>query len=156
MYVRWQPCRTAFRVRRYRGTPAAGYAILVESARIDGKPRQRHIAYLGTVHSKPDVNYRAWWWHHMTAKLDRLGNVIPPDQRPRIDAALAKRVPLVTAAEVTAFDLAYQKEMREDGLSEGSRGCYLNWPEGTEGVPPRPQFEKREPWANVIAALGGE
>jgi hypothetical protein len=29
----------------------------------------------------------------MTAKLDALGNVIPADQRPRIEAALAKKVP---------------------------------------------------------------
>jgi hypothetical protein len=36
------------------------------------------------------------------------------------------------------------------------RGCYLRRPEGTGGVPPRPQFEEEEPFANVNAAVRGE
>jgi hypothetical protein len=45
-----------------------------------------------------DLHYRAWWWHRMTTKLDALGNVIPADQRPRIEAALAEKVPKVARA----------------------------------------------------------
>ena len=85
----------------------------------------------------------------MTAKLDALGNVIPADQRPRIEAALAKKVPKVSAAEVTAFDLVYQEKFRAEHGE--CRGCYLSWPEGTEGVPPRPQFED-DGFAGVLAA----
>lgn len=157
MFVRWQyPCdRKRSMARHYWEAKAFRYAVLVESARIDGKPRQRHVAYLGDVlHlNDQDVHYRAWWWHRMTAKLDQLGNVIPPDQRPRIEAVLAKAVAPVTAAEVTKFDLDYQHKMRvEAGFNEGPV-CYPDWPEGTEGVPPRPKFEKRERFANVIAAV---
>jgi hypothetical protein len=57
----------------------------------------------------------------MTAKLDALGNVIPADQRPRIEAALAKKVPRVTAAGVTAFDLVYQEKFRAEHGE--CRGC---------------------------------
>jgi hypothetical protein len=60
------------------------YGVLVESVRVNGKPRQRHVAYLGSYHSGPDgilphwrngpdLHYRVWWW------LDALGNVIPTD-----------------------------------------------------------------------------
>jgi hypothetical protein len=56
----------------------------------------------------------------MNAKLDALGNVIPADQRPRIEAALAKKVPKVSAAEITAFDLVYQEKFRaEHGRNQG-------------------------------------
>jgi hypothetical protein len=60
----------------------------------------------------------------MTTKLDALGNVIPADQRPRIEAALAKKVPKVSAAEITAFDLVYQEKFRAE-YGE-CRGCYLS------------------------------
>jgi hypothetical protein len=75
---------------------AAGYVVLVESVKgADGKPRQRHIAYLGSVRREEEQNdrYRALWWQHMSAKLDSLGNRIPHDERPRIEAALAMKVP---------------------------------------------------------------
>jgi hypothetical protein len=80
----------------------------------------------------------------MTTKFDVLGHVIPADQRPRIEAALAKKVPKVSAAEITAFDLVYQEKFRAEH-GECSN-CYLRWPEGTEGVPPRPQFEDAGRW----------
>jgi hypothetical protein len=164
MYVRWQWVgdrkRQGDRYFCRRGY-ADVYAILVESVRVDGKPRQRHVAYLGSVRFDRDrqqatsPHYRAWWWHDVAAKLAKLGNVIPLDQHPRIEAALAKRVPPVTdAAEVTACDLAHQVETRAE-YGE-CRGCYLKWPEGTEGVPPRPHFQEQEPWANLIAAVQGK
>jgi hypothetical protein len=153
MYVRWQRANDRQGGGYYRGG-ASAYAVLVESTRVDGKPHQQHVAYLGSVDHKPNVNSRAWWWHDMTAKLDRLGNRLPSDQRSKIEAALAKRVPPVTTAEVTAFDLAHQKEIRTK-FGE-CRNCYYSWPSGTDGVPPRPHFEEQKPWANVIAAVRGE
>jgi hypothetical protein len=89
----------------------------------------------------------------MIAKLDALGNVVPADQRPRIEAALAEKVPKVSAAEINAFDLVYQEKFRTEHGE--CRGCYLSRPEGTEGVPPRPQF-KDDGFAGVLAAARGE
>ena len=107
------------------------------------------------MHTKHDVHYRAWWWHNITAKLDRLGNRISSDDRPRIEAALAKYVkPGVTAKEVKAFDLKHQKRIRAEHGE--CRWCYINWPPGQAGVPPRPQFDDENPeerWANTIAAV---
>jgi hypothetical protein len=168
MYVRWQRRderrRTTIRFV-YMVPTADEYAVLVESVRVNGEPRQRHVAYLGSYdddprdfiplhwRNGPDLHYRVWWWHRMTTKLDALGNVIPADQRPRIEAALAKKVPKVSAAEITAFDQVYQEKFRAE---QGEcRGCYLSWPEGTEGVPPRPEFEC-DGFARVLAAARGE
>jgi hypothetical protein len=57
------------------------------------------------------------------------------------------------AAEITAFDLVYQEKFRAEHGE--CRGCYLSWPEGTEGVPPRPQFED-DRFAGVLAAVRGQ
>ena len=157
MFVRWQwwGQRRRNSVRQYRSkTPADAYAVLIESVRVDGKARQRHVAYLGGYHRDHDVHYRSWWWHRMTATLDRLGNRIKPADRPRIEAALAKKVRPVTPDEIPAFDLAHQQKMRAD-YGE-CRGCYLAWPPGTEGLPPRPHFEAASAWYNTLAAIRGE
>jgi hypothetical protein len=142
MYVRWRRLGGRRRVERcYWNIPIVAHALVVESVSVNGKSRQRHIAYLGGFHhhSAQDVSYRAWWWHRMSAKLDALGKRIPPDQRPRIEAMLAEKVRPVTAEEVTAFDLAHQAQIRAQ-VGE-CRACYLQWPEGTAGVPPRPHAE---------------
>jgi hypothetical protein len=154
MYVRWRRVtqRRQHVERCSWNMPAAAHVLLVESVSVDGKPRQRHVAYLGVFHnhSEQDVNYRAWWWHRMSAKLDALGKRIPPDQRPHIEAILAEKVRPVTAEEVTALDLTHQAEIR--ALLGQPRGCDLHWPEGTAGVPPRPHSENRE-LAAAIAAV---
>ena len=167
MYIRWQWCHERKRKTSrtvWREPVAQRRAILVESVRVDGKPKQRHIAYLGSVSHQivgdqcrtyPSVYYRAWWWHHVNAKLDRLGNRVPSDDRRRIEAVLAKEVPPVTAEEVTACDLQHQHEWRVEREYGECPGCYLDWPEGQAGVPPRPHFDERERFANVLAAVAG-
>ncbi len=76
-------------------------AVLVESHRINGKPRQKHIAYLGgfpeSALSIP--HQRGYFWIHIREKLDRMGNRITADQRANIERKIAERVPPLTAAE---------------------------------------------------------
>ena len=52
MYVRWQRRderrRTTIRFV-YMVPTADEYAVLVESVRVNGEPRQRHVAYLGST-----------------------------------------------------------------------------------------------------------
>ena len=158
MYVRWQ---LVF--------PKCPTAVLVESARVNGKPRQRHIAYLGKVdHRAMDdknylarrgiagygAHYRAWWWYRISKKLDALANRVLPDDRRKVEAALAREVPRPTAEEVATYDLRCQADMRSEHGE--CPGCYLGWPEGLAGVPPRPpKPPESERWANVIAAITG-
>jgi hypothetical protein len=127
-----------------------------KSPGVDGTPKQRHIAYLGSFDYEQDAHYRAWWWHRMNAKLNALGNRIPADDRPRIEPALVEKVPKVTADEVTAYDLQHQHKRRVELELGECRACYLDWPEGQAGVPPRPEFPEvpeTERWANVLAAV---
>jgi hypothetical protein len=135
--------------------PDDAYAILVEGKRINGKPRQRHVAYLGLVRLKPEYSphYRAWWWRRMNAKLDRLATVLTPADRTKIDAALAVKVPKVSPEEIIAYDREYTQHMHTTrNVPLDKPGCYLEWPKGTEGLPPRPEF-KKEPFAGPIAAI---
>jgi hypothetical protein len=57
------------------------------------------------------VQYRAWWWQQVTKKLDRLGNRVSADDRRKIEAALAKQVPPVTAEQMTALEQQKQKPL---------------------------------------------
>jgi hypothetical protein len=78
---------------------------LAESVRIEGRPRQRHIAFLGSIkiglewNRDVDTAQRSGFWHHARAVLDRLGNRITLDQRAKIEAALAARVKPLTPEE---------------------------------------------------------
>jgi hypothetical protein len=94
MYVRWQS-------RKRRSKPWEGKqrwvlhwrAILVESKRIDGRPRQIHVAYLvGFIrHHLKRGPGRVRLWERIERRLDKLGKRISDDDRKRIVAALAKK-----------------------------------------------------------------
>jgi hypothetical protein len=118
MFVRWQwwGDRRRGSERRYCRDIADAHAILVESTRVDGKPRQRHVAYLGSVHNvyrEQTPYYRAKFWQHMRAKLDSLHNRISSADRRKIEAALAEKVPPLPADEAAAI-------LRKGGKSKSS------------------------------------
>jgi hypothetical protein len=80
-------------------------AILVESVRIDGKPRQKHVAYLGSFSDRQAKlpAQRVYTWEHMLERLDRLSNRITPRDRKKIEAAIASKLgPRPTKRERTA------------------------------------------------------
>src|SRR6516165_10277451 len=114
MFVRWQS--------RKRGSPAFGTvmrlrgrvvradtrkldvhwtAILVEASRVDGKPKQEHIAYLGgiTESAIEILPQRCYFWDEVTERLNKLSDRITPEERLRIESAIAERVPLPTGSE---------------------------------------------------------
>ncbi len=76
-------------------------AVLVESRRIDGKPRQQTVAYLGSIREGL-VNLairRGYFWRDVTQILDGLGKRVSRDDRAKIEGRIAERVPALTAAE---------------------------------------------------------
>jgi hypothetical protein len=111
MFVRWKR-----RPMSRRGTPTgekALSAVLVESVRVDGRPRQRIISHLGTIqeHGLPHFWHQVDFWKAATLKLDGAG--LTPDERSAIEAALAKVVPVpdrwqeaVAAAELRRLERA--------------------------------------------------
>ncbi len=77
-------------------------AILVESYRENGKPRQRHIAYLGgiTESGAAIVNQRGFFWVDVMEKLDRMPNRLSEVERATIEAKIAEKVPPLTETEI--------------------------------------------------------
>jgi hypothetical protein len=93
MFVRWQEYRSraqSSRVRAFRKKhgPHRLRAILVETVRIDGEPRQRYLAYLGSVQA--DRRDRPRFWYDVTRKLEQCR--LSREERKQIMSAIAKKV----------------------------------------------------------------
>jgi hypothetical protein len=95
MYIRWQSRKRQSREFGH-GKPGDTHwrAILVENVRIDGKPTQRHIAYLAgftesAVASPPQQRYL---WERIEQQLARLHNRLSPEDRKRVVAMLVKKI----------------------------------------------------------------
>lgn len=86
MFVRWQ------------GKGTRWSAILVESQRVNGKVRQQHLAYLGSIDEtqrRKDVPLLRFWGKAWRV-LDRLDNRMSAIERERIERSLAVKVPPLT------------------------------------------------------------
>jgi hypothetical protein len=107
MYVRWkkrQMTRTRRSTGRFRLGAHALTGVLVESRRVNGSPRQRFVAYLGTIrvseNGKGEVTIgpggRARqaeiiaFWDRVSRKLDTIAE---PYDRDAVEAMVAARVP---------------------------------------------------------------
>ena len=71
--------------------------VVLESVRIDGKPRKRHISTLPSFYehwTEPEgaANLRLWWWPGAAPVLDRLGNRIPTADMAKIRAKLIDKI----------------------------------------------------------------
>ena len=106
MFVRWQKYRSKAQSRRLRAFRKKHgqhrlRAVLVESVRIDGKPHQRYLAYLGSVQA--DRRDRPRFWYNVTRKLDQCR--LSREQRKQITSAIAKKVggKVPTKAELKKF-----------------------------------------------------
>ena len=92
MYVRWQR-RMALKRHKIRYDFA-----LVENIGVEGKPTQRHIAYLGSVDAgsikrRDGLPDRFDFWNGVAERLDALGGRISAEDRQRFEAAIAEKVP---------------------------------------------------------------
>ena len=113
MYARWK--RRALK-RVGDGPPAYRLdLVLVESRRVDGRPRQRFVAHLSTIREDRagDVRQRTWFWQALDAKLDGLG--ITGDARARIEGIAASRVAPPTPEERDA--IAVERARRESEIA---------------------------------------
>jgi hypothetical protein len=79
-------------------------AILVENVRIDGKPTQRHVAYLGGITESgiEIVAQRCFFWDKVRERLDAL-RLTDADRR-QIEATVAERVPRPTRKQQRAVE----------------------------------------------------
>jgi hypothetical protein len=103
MFIRWieRPHNLERHPYRSEGSHGSGLScILAETKRIKGKPKQRHLAYLGGIRTIGIANdfQRCFFWDSVTAAFDRLHNKVKPEDRKRFEAAIAARVPRPSAS----------------------------------------------------------
>jgi hypothetical protein len=99
MYLRWQhrwhTTDRSWWDQYGNGQPGVHWsAILVENKRINGKPRQQHVAYLAGF-SEGQITIPAqqrFVWDHVKKVLDRLGNRISAADRQRFEATIAEKI----------------------------------------------------------------
>jgi hypothetical protein len=94
MFVRWQARKRASRAFGVGlDTDTHWAAILAESARINGKPTQHYVAYLGGItHSAIEIAaQRAFFWKEVMHQLDQLANRVLKDDRARIEEVIARK-----------------------------------------------------------------
>lgn len=121
MYVKWKK-RAMTRTDRHRGRYCIGAhaltAVLVESRRVDGKSRQRFLAYLGTIEVWDDsrrgdiaigTGGRAKWpavvmfWQRVSRQLDALPVWC---NRQSVEEMLAAKVPRLSMPKLTSRSVA--------------------------------------------------
>jgi hypothetical protein len=111
MFIRWQTYRSKGSL--YRGKTTRIRAILSVSIRVDGQSRQKFIAVIGSfVAERLDVEARRDFWK---AAHERLSTYVHDDDRSKVEAELARRVPAPTAAEEAAWQL------QADGRPDAAR-----------------------------------
>ena len=79
-------------------------AIIVENVRTCGQPRQRHVVSLASItesrmEGKGSIHARRYFWDEVHDRLDQLGNRISIDDRRRIEAAIALKIPRLSQQE---------------------------------------------------------
>jgi len=96
---------------------------LVESVRVDGKPKQQHIAYLAgfTESALTHPAQQRFLWERIETKLKRLGNRISAEDREAIMKALIKKIGKPpTKAQRAALDRQREQLLGDmaDGLAK--------------------------------------
>jgi hypothetical protein len=122
MYVRWNRRK---RIKKIEWVMKEGdymYAVLVETHRIDGKPRQKTIKYLGGVgENNPSAFRRMRFWEKAEKELASLN--LDPAARDKIIAILGKKVPKPSEDDVAGWREARMQMLRrqEERISGGRR-----------------------------------
>jgi hypothetical protein len=97
MFVRWKKRKRSYydHTEHRRRDDQHLSAVLVECVRIDGKPRQQIVAYIGSIRRRVieqglELDYELFW-ERVAAKLDRLD--LSRAERRVIEAKLEEIVP---------------------------------------------------------------
>jgi len=98
MYIRWKRC--ALR----RTADVTLKAFLVHSVRVEGRPRQRILGYLGAIRVRYQQApaHRQRFWHQVAQRLPALG--VDPRTQAALEACLARVVPRLTPADLATLE----------------------------------------------------
>jgi len=96
-------------------------AQLVESKRVDGKPRQKVIAYLGSIrlHDVKMARHRLAFWRHALAAVRKAD--FTSEQKHQVGQALQTRVAKPTAEEIAIIDYLKENQAYVDQIPEHER-----------------------------------
>lgn len=112
MFVRWKKVRRANKRYAGKSTPVTLHvAYLVKSERIDGKPRQKTIAYLASIkdYQIQYATHRRYFWQRVKATLQRL--TLTEKEVQAIEQALLLRVTIPTDEDIAEWlRSAYKSE----------------------------------------------
>jgi hypothetical protein len=132
MYIRWNVRQRAHTVTPWREDTVTRSAALVQSVRVEGKPRQRIVAWLGSVNEGrllrakgwEDEAPRRWFWRRARPRLADLvaQGVLTPEQEATFTVQLAAVVPPLTDAEERAADERRQAAMAQIAMLRAMRG----------------------------------
>ena len=113
MYIRWK--RSALR----RSADVTLKAFLVHSVRVEGRPQQRILGYLGAIreHYQQAPAHRQRFWHQVAQRLPALG--VDPRTQATLEACLARVVPRLTPTDLAAL------EAQRTALPFGERGSLV-------------------------------
>jgi hypothetical protein len=84
---------------RFRQTKRKLQVSLCENRWIEGRPRQEHIAQLGSIEMPPSVEGRIAFWSRLHERLARLGNRVDANAQGKILGDVHARIPMVTLDE---------------------------------------------------------
>ena len=124
MFIRWQSSQGQKSQSSPDGILDIGWtAILAESYSVDGDPRSRLIAYLGSItESSIKIDpQRCHFWDRVTRALDRLGDQVSDDDRAQIEAAIAVKVPRPSLAEYRDIARDSARKLGWDFLTEAQQ-----------------------------------
>ncbi len=121
MYVIWRKRKRA----HYAGWHSIGDVrltpIIVQSRRVNGKPKQEHIACLPSIiESHISNNGAVWFWTAVEEQLARLTNRIPREDMEKIRAALDKVVPQPDPEYVKNYEDEWRAEIESMAAALGS------------------------------------
>jgi hypothetical protein len=120
MFVRWKHYKRSSK-KKYIRDGKCGWldpqgsellvAVLVRSERVNGKPRQRTVAYLGSIREDHlgEVGLRNRFWESADEKIETLA--LKAEERQKCEAALLTRVARLTSEENAAL-LEIQEKAR--------------------------------------------
>ncbi len=93
--------RTRQREDGTMGQDVRWFAVLIQAVRVNGKPRQRHIATIASIaESGIEVDHqRRYFWDDVCERLDQLGNRLTVEDRRRVEATIAIKVPRLSREE---------------------------------------------------------
>jgi len=115
MYVRWNRKKRTKDITWVKEEGDFLYAVLVENTRIDGKPRQKSIKYLGGIGERQNTYTQIRFWEHADQNLSAI--YLDGSTRNKIIDKLKEKVPRPSEEELSAW-----RELRRKRLEEIEKG----------------------------------